>query len=83
MGERIELDKDWSRWLTDGVPKEELVRARESLGDAAMAWVNSLVGEKVNVAPKSIVLCTVFLSGWDLPASFSLPHMGLVANPEV
>jgi len=52
LEERIKLDADWSRWLEEGVPEDELERAKENLGDVAKAWVNSLVGEEVDVAPR-------------------------------
>jgi len=52
LEERIELDKDWSQWLMSGDPEEDFGEAAVKIGEAAKAWVNSLVGDKVDVAPK-------------------------------
>ena len=50
LQERIESDEDWSRWLTGGDPEEDEMAAKAR--ETAKAWVDSLVGEVVDVAPK-------------------------------
>jgi len=52
LEERIELNWDWEQWLASVEEVEEEERMVAKAKETAKAWVNSLVGDQVDIAPK-------------------------------
>jgi len=52
LEERIESGQDWEQWLASMEDVEEEERMVAEVKETAKAWVDSLVGDEVDVAPK-------------------------------